>query len=241
MAYLRWAAELISAERLVSFVDSALEKSGETTILDLCSGGGGPILPIVRELSESSQTKSVELTLSDLHPDAATRAQVAALADPRIRYVEESVDAVDVPSDLPGLRTMFNAFHHLRPEQARQVLSSAVEGGRSIAIVEVMRRHPLTAIGMLLTPLIVLLAVPFLRPFRPAWLFWTYVVPVIPLFILWDGFVSSLRIYDEEELLALASEADPTGRHVWRVEAIPMPPQPVPGIALLGTPRPETR
>ncbi len=42
-------------------------------------------------------------------------------------YERASIDALDVPAERPGLRTLFNAFHHLRPEQARAVLASAVE------------------------------------------------------------------------------------------------------------------
>jgi hypothetical protein len=37
-------------------------------------------------------------------------------------------------------------------------------------------------------------------------LFWTYLVPVLPLAILWDGVVSYLRAYTQEELLAIAPD-----------------------------------
>ena len=59
----------------------------------------------------------------------------------------------------------------------------------------------------------------------------------IPLLVLWDGLVSTLRIYDEPELLALAAKADPEGHFDWQVQDVPMAPAPVPGIALVGVPR----
>ena len=120
---------------------------------------------------------------------------------------------------------------------ARRILARAVETGRPIAVVEVMSRSALAVAGILLAPLFVTLSVPFLRPFRWAWIPFTYLVPVIPIFVLWDGIVSVLRIYDEGELRALAAAADPHGRFDWQVETIPMPPAPVPGVALVGIPR----
>ena len=95
----------------------------------------------------------------------------------------------------------------------------------------------LLILGMLGVPLMTLLIVPFLRPFRLAWIPLTYLLPAIPLFILWDGIVSCFRIYNEEELLSMAKAADPDGRYDWEVRAVPIPLQPFPGIALVGIPR----
>jgi hypothetical protein len=162
---------------------------------------------------------------------------VEARGEPGVSYASDPVDATAVAAERPGLRTFFNAFHHFRPDLARRILARAVETGRPIAVVEVLSRSVLAVVGILLAPLFVMLSLPFLRPFRWAWIPFTYLVPVIPLFVLWDGIVSVLRIYDEGELRALAAEADPDGRFDWQVETIPMPPAPVPGVALVGVPR----
>jgi hypothetical protein len=50
---------------------------------------------------------------------------------------------------------------------------------------------------MILTPIITLFAVPFLRPFRCSWLLW---FSLIPFFILWNGTVSVMRVRNEDEL-----------------------------------------
>jgi hypothetical protein len=107
-----------------------------------------------------------------------------------------------VPRGLDGFRTLFNAFHHFRPELARRILADAVAARRPIAVFEVVSRRLLPLVGLLLSPLNVLVLMPFVRPRRWSWLFFTYVVPVIPLFVLWDGVVSWLRIYSEPELRA---------------------------------------
>ena len=50
------------------------------------------------------------------------------------------VDATAVPSNLTGFRTMFNAFHHFKPNDARAVLQSAVAARQPIAIFELPER-----------------------------------------------------------------------------------------------------
>lgn len=235
-AYLRFVARLTGqAEHIRPVIGSALERSGEKRILDLCSGGGGPAVEIARALRRTGHP--VQLTLTDFFPSQAARAYLETEGGPGVVYDPRRIDATAVPKDQPGLRTFFNAFHHFRPAAARRILADAVAAGQPVAVVEVLSRSPVALLSILFAPVAVLLAVPFLRPFRPAWLVFTYLVPVIPLFVLWDGLVSVLRIYDEGELRDLAAQADPGGRFAWTVEPIPMPPAPVPGIALVGIPR----
>ena len=59
---------------------------------------------------------------------------------------------------------------------------------------------------MLLVPLLVLFVTPLIRPFRWRRLVLTYLIPVLPLAILWDGLVSALRTYSVEEMKDLVSE-----------------------------------
>ena len=58
---------------------------------------------------------------------------------------------------------------------------------------------------MLLMPLFTWLLTPKMRPFRWSRLLLTYLIPIIPLVVLWDGLVSCLRTRTPEELLALTS------------------------------------
>ena len=48
---------------------------------------------------------------------------------------------------------------------------------------------------------------PACPPFRWSRLLWTYLVPVIPLVLLFDGIVSCLRSYRPDELLKLVAIA----------------------------------
>src|SRR5690606_29390036 len=112
-------------------------------------------------------------------------------------------------TELTGLRTLFNCFHHLRPAEAKAVLDDAVRTQQAIAVFEVADRSLPMILSLILVPLFVLFLTPFIRPFRCSRLFWTYVIPVLPLTILWDGVVSYLRAYTPNELLAMANDVEP--------------------------------
>lgn len=234
MAYLRFAAENFQIPAIQPVIEAALERSGEREILDLCSGGGGAIVASSRALREAER---VRVTMTDFYPNEAERQRIQASGEDGLHYEQESVDATKIEGDRPGLRTVLNAFHHFRPAEAVQILASAVRNGRAIVVVEVLQRHIVNLVGMLTVPLIVLLMVPFLRPFRPAWIVFTYLVPVIPLVIMWDAIISSARCYSGEELLALAAEADPDGVFDWELREPRLSTTPIPGIALVGTPK----
>jgi len=233
--YLRFVAERSGqAEHLAPVLREQLGRLRERRVVDLCSGGGGPLLAILEAL-EASGDAPVDATLTDLYPTPGQLEPLAARLPGRVAVASEPVDARRVPAHLPGLRTLFSAFHHFRPDDARGILRSAVRDRQPIAVVEVVSRRPLALLGILFAPLATLLAVPLLRPFRWAWLPLTYLVPVIPLFVLWDGFVSCLRCYDPAELEALAREAGGDG-YRWEVREVPLGAVPVPATVLLGWP-----
>ena len=81
-------------------------------------------------------------------------------------YHPEPVDAVKVPAEMTGLRTMFQAFHHLRPDQARAALADAAAKGQGVAVFVGTRPAWWLWPLVLIMPLRVLLATPFILPFR---------------------------------------------------------------------------
>jgi hypothetical protein len=55
-----------------------------------------------------------------------------------------------------------------------------------------------------------------MRPFQWRRLLWTYLLPVVPIVAVWDGFVSNLRTYSVGELNDLVGQvAD--DRYQWRI------------------------
>lgn len=222
------------AAMLAPKIEEVLRATGKRKLVDMCSGGGGPMPIVVGELKKSGL--EVGATLTDLYPNVPAFERAAAKSSGAIGFRATSVDATSVPEDLDGVRTMFNAFHHLRPAVARAVLADAVKQEQPIAIFEVVSREPVSLIGMLLVPINFIVSLPFLRPFRWSWLFFTFVVPVLPAFVLWDGLVSWLRIYSEPELRELTDSIEtPPGWH-WDIGKIRLGKAPAHATYLVGRP-----
>jgi hypothetical protein len=195
-------------------LQSALASLSNRSIVDLCSGGGGPWLDLSRNLNGSA--RSHQICLSDKCPNLRAFQNVRAASGNRITFRTESVDAMKVPRELTGFRTIFSSYHHFPPEEARAVLQDAVDAGESIGIFEVTRRAP-WAIGLMFPwALLVFVSTLWVRPFRWSRLFWTYVVPIVPFVVLFDGVVSCLRTYRPQELREITGKL--TGReYQWEV------------------------
>ncbi len=97
---------------------------------------------------------------------------------------------------LNGMRTIFATFHHFRPVMARKVLEDAYRKRAPIGVFEFTVRSAPYVMTAPLIALFVLLITPMIRPFSWRQIFLTYVVPVLPLLVFWDGLVSHLRTYD---------------------------------------------
>jgi len=204
----------------VALVAEALRVNKARHIVDLCSGGGGPIPGLLAELATHGLTPDV--TLTDRFPNTRAFQQVASQTQGRISFRSEPVDARAVPPDMRGLRTLFNSFHHFRPSDAIVVLRDAAQAGQPIVIAEIPDRSLRTLIPMLLlTSLLVAIATPFIRPFRWRRLLWTYVLPLVPLTCWWDGIASQLRAYSPAELQGLADAVE-AETYYWRAGRVPI-------------------
>lgn len=192
----------------------ALYKTGDSNILDLCSGGGGSIESINKALHKKGFT--IPITVSDKFPNLNAYRHLKEKTNGDIDYITDPVDATDVPSSLSGFRTMFSAIHHFEPETVKEVLKNVVDNKSGIAIFDGGDRNIFTILGILLFhPVAFLLFTPFFRPFRLSRIFFTYIVPLIPLYTVWDGCVSILRLYTPSQLLQLANEVDNNG-YEWK-------------------------
>ena len=127
------------APLLQTMLDSARCRS----IVDVCSGGGGPWLDLSRKLQPDGHV--FQILLTDKYPNLW-------------------------------------AFQNV------------------IGIFEITRRAPSTISLMFAWALMTFVFTPLIRPFRWSRLLCTYVFPIIPLVLLFDGVVSCLRTYRPQEL-----------------------------------------
>lgn len=220
-------------------LESAIRSAGSQQVVDLCSGAGGPWAGLLEAVSGvRTSPQQLQVTLSDYYPNIAAFRDVARGSEHgAISFRSDPVSALSVPPDLKGFRTIFSAFHHFKPEQARAILTDAVRQRQGIAIAESTQRHPLLIAYMLLTPALVVLTSPFQKPFRWSRLFWTYLIPVVPLAVMFDGIVSCLRTYTPQELMALVREVPGHESFDWEAGIDRIGRLPVGVTYLIGTPK----
>ncbi|MBS2029165.1 MAG: hypothetical protein JST54_14775 [Deltaproteobacteria bacterium] len=221
------------AKLLAPTVVHALEESGQTEIVDLCSGGGGPWGVLAEELAALG--KPFHLTFTDRYPNAQALDALVQRDPAHLSFRTEPVDATRVPPDLRGLRTVVNAFHHFRPDEAKGLLQSARDAREPIFVLEFASRSPAFFFGVLLGPLITLFAVPFLRGLRASWLALTYLFPLVPFLVGWDGLVSALRVYSVPELEAMTRGLAAPG-YRWSVGQVRLGKAPAYATYVLGVP-----
>jgi hypothetical protein len=106
-----------------------------------------------------------------------------------------------------GFKTIFSKFHDHNSEKAKAMLLEFQKQGDHILIVEGRQRKWRYFIPALLSPLAVLILTPFVRPFRFDRLFFTYLIPVLPLAIFWDELVGVLRTYDIQDIGSMLFES----------------------------------
>jgi hypothetical protein len=209
----------------------ALRKTGDNALLDLCSGSSGPLPSMLLQMDAKGVRVNAKLT--DLYPNLSAFERVRDESGGRVDFVSQSVDATNVPADMKGFRTICNGFHHLPTHLARKTLEDAVRSKKGIALVEVVSRTPLAIFSIFVGTLISFFITPAIRPFRWTRLFWTYIIPVLPLLIFWDGLISCLRVYSPKELEELV-QALPS--YHWEIGRLPMKGAPGKVTYLIGTP-----
>jgi hypothetical protein len=205
---------------IVPILNKAVAASDAERIVDLCSGGGGPWLWLYRLLGVTNgrniNGRNLGICLTDKYPNIAAFENARRKTGGQVMFYPGFVDASALPRDLAGFRTLFTSFHHFSPYEAIAILQNAADDGQGIGVFEAAKRDPLTILLTVLMPLAGFLTTPFLRPFRISRIFWTYVVPVIPFVLFFDGVVSCLRAYSQMELALLAAQVK-AANYVWHV------------------------
>lgn len=199
---------------------------------DRCSGAGGPLAGLLRRLPPPFR-----LRLSDRFPNLSAWEQLSDQFPGRVEWDSAPLDARCPPPEPRAVWTFCNAFHHFRPRDAQRVLNEATHRGCPVALFEATDRHPLRLLLVCLVPLAAWLAGWWLFRRQPVKLLLTYVLPLIPLLLLWDGWMSCFRIYSKEELEDMKQAADPEGQWDWEVGTLRFARLPLSFRYLLGRPR----
>jgi len=179
--------------------------------------------------NDQGDTGAVKFVLTDLHPHIAEWTKAAAKSE-NLSFVSNPVDAANAPTDLikrdgkKTFRLFFLAFHHFDDPMAREILRNTMETADGFGYVILCVRRLKFAdeapdsifelqertISSMITVTAMGILMFFISPFyfwrSPGHLFFTYIIPLIPLILVLDGWVSSLRTRTSEEVQALMKE-----------------------------------
>jgi len=191
-----------------------------TTFLDLCSGSGEPAAIFVEELIRQGNTQ-FKFVLSDLFPKIHSMNSVAKQFPEQIQVITTPIDATDVQNEYDqAARTIINAFHHFPPKLAKNIIKDCVKKNRGIFIIESFPRSlikyfsimPYVAVSYLVNPFIT-------QKDRMLKILFSFVIPLIPVLGLWDGFISTCRIHSKDELFEMVDEWK--NEYKWNYQEIP--------------------
>ncbi|KAA1243537.1 hypothetical protein [Aquimarina sp. RZ0] len=215
---------------VIPMLEKGLKKSNTTQIVDLGSGGGGGLIWLNSELKK--RIPDLKIILTDFYPNIPAFEYTKNQSD-NFEFTEKSVDAREVPEHLKGFRTQFLSLHHFKPVDATQILQNAIRSNTSIGIFEAQERSVPSLLAMFFSPLSVFLTTPFIRPFKIGRIIFTYLIPIVPLFVWWDGIISSLRTYSIKEMNELVESLDHKDKFDWEIGKVKSGPGVI--LYLLGT------
>ncbi len=190
---------------LVQPFQAFLAQTHADTVIELAAGAGGPARIFIREL-RAAGVQVPKFVLSDLYPAIDSWQALQHEFPDIVAYEPESVDVTAIPKRLVGVRTIINALHHFPPALAKQALLGACENAPGIFVAEGLVRNPLSFAAMAPAGVAALFASPLhakttSEKLQRALLTWF--TPAAIAASIWDGTVSSMRSYSEDDLRAM--------------------------------------
>lgn len=202
---LRWGRVM---DALAPHFHRFLMQAETREVLDLGSGAGGPAAALSDALF--ARGERVRFVLTDLYPRPEVWADLAKDRPGSLEIVSESVDATRIPDALSSARArvVLNVLHHFPRALAKNVLIDAIASRAPIFIAEGFERNPLGFAAMAPAGIAALAASPILaKDHHLARALITWVTPIALLASIWDGLVSTLRVYTEAELRQMVAGA----------------------------------
>lgn len=207
---------------LSSLIEKVYSKSHFDAIVDLGSGSGGA-MPAAVEAFNQNNPKNVRLILSDLHPNPEIVERFNQPENALLEYHSDSLNAMNLEKAPKGLRTMVNSFHHMPPNVAKEILRSAQNSKQPFLAYELTENTiPLLAwwlflpISLFILIVMSLIMTLFVRPLSFKQLFFTYLIPIVPLCYAWDGQASMVRTYTFDDIFSMLEEFQ-SEEYVWAV------------------------
>ena len=170
-----------------------------------------PFLPVLEEVIGHTQTKTI------INIDSKIGAGIETV----LTLLPEGTEVINVELERfsthnKGMYTFINSFHQLDEKKATYYLTQIADSGNSVAVLEGNNDSLWQVVGMtIFVPLTVILSAPFVQPFRITRLIFTYLIPILPVVTMLDGFLALFKLYNPNDLNELVSNI-PVKSYVWK-------------------------
>ena len=129
---------------------------------------------------------------------------------PNVSIFPQPYPACDAFPELPGFKSLFNAYHHF--DESAKIALINKHGSQGLFVVEILQPTPFVFLKILLTTTVgQLLLAPFVRPFSWKRLALTYLFPINLLTITFDGLMSVIRVDSLAQMHHRAEQHLPKG------------------------------
>ena len=195
---------LDSKNEIIKLIQPILVETSNNFVIDLCSGNGGPMPDVIEHFVYNEEMTNLSLTLTDLYPDMLSAKKFQPIK--HISYYTKPVNAAHLNENLKGVRTMICSFHHMKVDDAKAILKNAEKDNTPIFIYEISDNSTPKYLWWIALPinfLMCLFITPMVKPMTWQQLFFTYIIPIIPIAFAWDGAVSNARTYTIKDLEVL--------------------------------------
>ncbi|MEM1250274.1 MAG: hypothetical protein AAGK22_28155 [Acidobacteriota bacterium] len=172
-------------------------------------GAAKPFLPILEEALERSESG----TVYDLSTGVGSGTETVRALLPGV-----ALERVDPESGFEGegVFAVINGFHRLTPTEAELLLRRVTDTRQVVVVLEGNNDHWWQAVGMLFfAPVTAFLTAPFVRPFRFERLLFTYLIPILPFLIAFDGAMALFMLYAPSDLDEVIERVGAEG-YEWR-------------------------
>lgn len=193
------------------------------SIVDLGSGSGGPMQGVIAHINEAQNDDKLSLLLTDLHPNPKLVEKINSDDNEFVTYHKNPINATNLSEAPKGLKTMIASFHHMNPEIAKGIFQSASNNNEPILIFEIAKNNVPFVAWLLFLPISLSILfimswvmTPFSKNLTLTQLFFTYIIPIIPLAYAWDGQASLMRTYTFDDIEILLSDIK-SNSYKWEV------------------------
>jgi hypothetical protein len=174
------------------------QEGGLRTIVELGAGSA----PITRHMAEDPRSDGLSLVVCDFLPDRTAYEGLEKRYPGKVRARLDPVD-FSLPQhwDPKTLLVLSGTFHHIPPEARLSVLSSMVNSADHLLVFEPLRKTLVSTLFMFgsIVPALILPLWFCTRPGRLRRFIWCWLLPVAPLLFWWDGLVTCMRLWSDEE------------------------------------------